>query len=117
LLGTVVVFAGVVGLSLGLVGVTCPWAGVVAVVVGVGVGVALVIVVVAGGVVLVAPPQPAPSAAPAQTMSEQISDLNMTLFAQIKGLRGGGLRQAISSPKGEQGSQGAPARSKGATAR
>jgi hypothetical protein len=83
LLGTVVVFAGVVGLSLGLVGVTCPWAGVVAVVVGVGVGVgvALVIVVVAGGVVLVAPPQPAPSAAPAQTMSEQISDLNMTLFA------------------------------------
>jgi hypothetical protein len=72
-----VVLAGVVASSLGLVGVTFPWAAVA----GVVAGAELVIVVVDGELALVAPPQPAPSAAQAAMISEQINDLNITLFA------------------------------------
>jgi hypothetical protein len=74
LTGTGVVLAGVVASLLGLVGVTFPWAAVA----GVVAGAELVIVVVDGELALVAPPQPAPSAAQAAMISEQINDLNIT---------------------------------------
>ena len=53
---------------------TFPWA----VVAGVVAGAELVIVVVDGELTLVAPPQPAPSAAQAAMINEQIDDLNIT---------------------------------------